>query len=85
MGDAFPELRAQQSHIEKIILGEEEGFNKTLDRGLEIFESTLKNIGKKNMFSGIEAFKLYDTFGFPLDLTQLLCSEKGLSVDGKRI
>ena len=83
MGDAFPELRAQQSHIEKIILGEEEGFNKTLDRGLEIFESTLKNIGKKNMFSGIEAFKLYDTFGFPLDLTQLLCSEKGLSVDEK--
>ena len=86
MSHVFPEIQEQQEHIERVIKGEEEGFNQTLDRGLEIFgeaaqravSSTLKVI------SGEDAFKLYDTFGFPLDLTVLIAGEKGLHVDAGR-
>ena len=65
MGSVFPEIRAQQEHIQHVIRGEEEGFNATLDRGLEIFESVAGRIGKGGVFPGADAFKLYDTFGFP--------------------
>ena len=83
MGHVFPEIRSKKNHIETIIKGEEEGFVATLDRGLEIFEDVVKAAKKKNRpaISGGDAFKLYDTFGFPFDLTQLMAHERGLKVD----
>jgi alanyl-tRNA synthetase len=81
MGDVFPEIDAHQKHIERVIKSEEESFNQTLDRGLEIFEQVVIDLKQSKVFPGETAFKLYDTFGFPLDLTQLLCTEKGLTVD----
>jgi len=81
MSDVFPEIKEHQTHIERVIKSEEESFNQTLDRGLEIFEQTVVDLKQSKVFPGEAAFKLYDTFGFPLDLTQLLCSERGLTVD----
>ncbi|MBI4535575.1 MAG: alanine--tRNA ligase [Ignavibacteriae bacterium] len=81
MGSVFPEIVEKQGHIEKVIKAEEEGFNATLDRGLEIFESVVERIGHSKVFPGEDAFKLYDTYGFPLDLTQLMAEEKGLKVE----
>ena len=80
MGDTFPEIVDKKSHIEKIIKAEETSFNDTLDRGLSHFNKVISNMtGKK--IPGSDAFKLYDTFGFPLDLTHLMAREKGLSID----
>ncbi|HOC55643.1 MAG TPA: alanine--tRNA ligase [Verrucomicrobiota bacterium] len=80
MGQAFPELRARQDHIEQVIQREEEAFNKTLDRGIELFcEQTEQQ--RAGQLSGEFAFKLYDTYGFPLDLTELMARERGLAVD----
>ena len=84
MGDTFPEIVAQQAHIQKVIRSEEESFNATLDRGLEIFASVLERLGDAKEFPGDDAFRLYDTFGFPLDLTQLMAAERGLSLDTSR-
>jgi alanyl-tRNA synthetase len=83
MSKAFPEIKENQQLIERIVKGEEEGFNQTLDRGLEIFEGAVKKAVSAGLkvLGGDDAFKLYDTFGFPLDLTQLLCSERGMTVD----
>ncbi len=85
MSDVFPELSAQKDHISNIIKGEEESFSVTLDRGLEIFEqiSSDCNRDKRTLLSGSEVFKLYDTFGFPMDLTRLLAEEKSLAIDEK--
>ena len=80
MGDAFPELIEKQKHITKVIKAEETSFNETLDRGILHFEKLLKNLKGKTI-PGDEAFKLYDTYGFPLDLTQLMAQEQGLQVD----
>lgn len=81
MGAAFPEITEKRSHVERVIKSEEESFNATLDRGLEIFDSVVERIGHSKVFPGDDAFKLYDTFGFPLDLTQLMADERGLKVD----
>ena len=83
MGDAYPELKEKQSHCELVLKAEEEGFNRTLDKGLELFESIAAGLNgeKQARISGSEAFKLYDTYGFPLDLTQLMAEERGLEVD----
>ncbi|HXG00538.1 MAG TPA: alanine--tRNA ligase, partial [Bacteroidota bacterium] len=81
MGEAFPEIVEKQAHVERVIKAEEESFNATLDRGLEIFESVVERIGHSKVFPGEDAFKLYDTYGFPLDLTQLMAEERGLKVD----
>ncbi len=83
MGDVFPELINQKSTIERIIKGEEESFLQTLDRGLEIFEekSQMTIQSGSDIISGDYAFLLYDTYGFPYDLTELLAREKGLTVD----
>ncbi len=81
MGKAFPEIVEKQAHVERVIKAEEESFNATLDRGLEIFESVVERIGHSKVFPGEDAFKLYDTYGFPLDLTQLMAEERGLKVD----
>jgi len=80
MGDAFPELIEKQNHISHVIKGEETSFNEALDRGINHFEKLLKNVKGKTI-SGEDAFKLYDTYGFPLDLTQLMAQEKGILVD----
>jgi len=81
MRSAFPEIVEKQKHVEKVIRDEEEGFSATLDRGLEIFEAVMEGIGHSTVFPGEDAFKLYDTYGFPLDLTQLMAEERGVKVD----
>ncbi|ARN55948.1 alanine--tRNA ligase [Sedimentisphaera salicampi] len=79
MGEAFPEIKQRQDFVETVIESEEESFNRTLDRGLEIFEAAA---GKSEKYiSGEDTFKLYDTYGFPLDLTELLAREKNLGID----
>ena len=82
MGQTFPEIIEKKSHIKKVIKAEESAFSETLDRGLNHFDKLVLSLSSK-VISGEEAFRLYDTFGFPLDLTQLISREKGLSVDEK--
>jgi alanyl-tRNA synthetase len=81
LGGQYPELAARREHCERIIRGEEESFNVTLDRGLEIFGSVAGRLGAGREFPAGEAFKLYDTYGFPFDLTRLIASEQGLTID----
>jgi alanyl-tRNA synthetase len=105
MGDVFPEIRTRKKHVQEVIHTEEESFNKTLDRGIELFEEQLQelkgvvakllieqkqaiNPGWENKpasyfvsIPGAFAFKLYDTYGFPLDLTELMARERGYTVD----
>ena len=80
MGDSFPELIHKKSHIEKVIKAEESSFSITLERGLLHFEKYMETHAGDTI-PGEEAFKLYDTYGFPLDLTQLMARERGLNVD----
>jgi alanyl-tRNA synthetase len=80
MGDAFGEIKENRDFVSTVLTSEEESFNRTLDRGIEIFASAAKNATDK-MIAGEDAFQLYDTYGFPLDLTQLMAREQGLSVD----
>ncbi len=83
MGAAYPELRTAQEKVEKVVRSEEEAFGRTLDHGLELFEGMVDQAeaeGRREI-RGEEAFKLYDTYGFPLDLTQLMADERGLTVD----
>lgn len=77
LGEVFPELVKQKDIISKVILSEEEMFGRTLNRGLQQFEKH----ASKGKIAGAEAFELYDTYGFPLDLTEVLATERGLSVD----
>jgi alanyl-tRNA synthetase len=79
MGDIFPEIRAKQKTIKDVIRREEEAFNKTLDKGIELFEREVAR-GAATI-SGAFAFRLYDEQGFPLDLTELMARERGLTVD----
>jgi alanyl-tRNA synthetase len=87
MGDVFPEVRTKQDTIKETIRREEVAFNKTLDEGLMMFERAMRfdiemtKAGVPREISGEIAFKLYDTYGFPLDLTELMARERGLTVD----
>ena len=83
MGQAFPELIKRSQHISRVIKAEEEGFGVTLDRGLELFREVAEKVIEQGgqEIGGEDAFKLYDTYGFPLDLTVLMAREKGLEVD----
>jgi alanyl-tRNA synthetase len=81
MGDTFPELKEQQSKVEMLIHAEEKSFNQTLDRGLTLFEAEAGKLSQGGVFPGAAAFKLYDTYGFPLDLTQAMAREHGMTVD----
>ncbi|MDH4247957.1 MAG: alanine--tRNA ligase, partial [Deltaproteobacteria bacterium] len=83
MGDAFPEVRAQAPHVARVIRAEEESFAQTLDRGLEIFARLAdeQQTQGKRVIPGADVFRLYDTYGFPVDLTRLMASERGLDVD----
>ncbi|WP_420186525.1 alanine--tRNA ligase [Bacteroides pyogenes] len=83
MGDAYPELMAQKTLIEKVIKEEEESFLHTLETGIRLLDKTAEEAqaaGKKEI-SGKDAFTLYDTFGFPLDLTELILREKGMTIN----
>jgi alanyl-tRNA synthetase len=105
MGPIFPEVVAKADLIRKTLTNEEESFFRTLERGIELFESVIfqkRNVlgeaikslpeselarslaGMQNIFSGAQAFKLYDTYGFPLDLTELMARERGMTVDVAR-
>jgi alanyl-tRNA synthetase len=80
MGDAYPELAKGQAHIEKVLKKEEKRFAETLDQGMEILESAISGL-QGTEIPGDVAFKLYDTYGFPVDLTADIARERGLSVD----
>ncbi len=83
MGDAYPELPAQRELITRVIKEEEDSFLRTLDRGIRMLDDSmaaLKDQGKTEL-AGADAFKLFDTYGFPLDLTELICRENGFTVD----
>ncbi|MCL1867518.1 MAG: alanine--tRNA ligase [Paludibacter sp.] len=83
MGDAYPELKAQQTLIEKVTKEEEESFLRTLEAGIKLLDKEIQNLHKDEILDGKIAFTLYDTYGFPLDLTELILSENNLSVDLK--
>ncbi len=82
---AYPDLREKQAYITKVIRTEEENFAKTIDGGMKIFQELLTAHKEKGetVFSGADAFKLYDTFGFPIDLTAEMVEEEGMEVDRK--
>ncbi|WP_010490390.1 alanine--tRNA ligase [Pseudomonas sp. S9] len=80
MGDAFTELKQQQAHIERVLKTEEEQFAKTLEQGLKILEQDLLEL-KGSVIPGDVVFKLYDTFGFPVDLTADIARERELTID----
>ena len=81
--DAYPELVGKTDYILKVVLIEEERFNATIDSGLSILSSVIEKVKAegKDTVSGEDAFKLYDTFGFPVDLTREICEESGLKID----
>lgn len=85
MGQAYPELPAQQQLVSRVMKEEEDSFLRTLDKGINLLNGDmdeLKAHGKKEL-DGVSAFRLFDTYGFPLDLTQLICAENGYTVDEK--
>jgi alanyl-tRNA synthetase len=83
MGDAYPELIAQQTLIEKVIKEEEESFLRTLETGIRLLDKKMEETkaAGKNVLNGVDAFTLYDTYGFPLDLTELILRENGMEAD----
>ncbi|KEY89722.1 alanine--tRNA ligase [Pseudomonas capeferrum] len=80
MGEAFPELKSQQAHIERVLKAEEEQFAKTLEQGLRILEQDLAQL-QGDVVPGDVVFKLYDTYGFPMDLTADIARERELTID----
>lgn len=81
MGEAFPELISQKNLIEKVIKEEEEAFLRTLDKGIRLMDSLMEKNKESKKISGEDAFELYDTFGFPIDLSELIAKEHGFSID----
>ena len=81
MGDAYPEIKAQQKLIESVIREEEMAFLRTLDRGIKLLDECMAAASATKVIAGEDAFKLYDTFGFPIDLTELIATENGFKVD----
>lgn len=82
MGDAYPELVSQKTLIEKVIKEEEESFLRTLETGIKLLEKLMEDAkqSSKSVLDGVNAFTLYDTYGFPLDLTELILRENGMTV-----
>ncbi len=81
MGHQFPELKSQQTLIERVIEEEESSFLRTLATGINLLDGVIRKAGDKGCISGKDAFELYDTFGFPIDLTELIAREHGVDVD----
>ncbi len=81
MGEAYPEIAKQQKFIENVIREEELAFLRTLDRGIKLMDECIARCGADKVIAGEDAFKLYDTYGFPIDLTELIAGENGCSVD----
>jgi len=81
MGEAYPEIKAQQQLIENVIREEENAFLRTLDRGIRMLEDNMNKNAATKVVAGTDAFVLYDTYGFPIDLTELIAAEKGYTVD----
>ena len=83
MGDVYPEIKEKQEHIQNVIKTEEESFGRTLDSGLMLFDEVARRTksGGSKMVPGEEVFRLYDTYGFPVDLTQVMAEEQGLTLD----
>ena len=83
MGDAFPELPAQRELIARVMKEEEDSFLRTLEKGINMLQNSMDQLKAedKNQLDGVQAFRLFDTYGFPLDLTQLICREHGFTVD----
>src|SRR5690606_30416202 len=83
MGDVFPEVVEKKDYVKKVIKAEEESFNATLDRGIELFDEVVKRLIKQNVkiVPGEDVFKLYDTFGFPVDLTNVMAREINFAID----
>ncbi len=86
MGHAYPELTAQRELIGRVIKEEEDSFLRTLDRGINLLNGAMDELKAhgETMLDGTDAFRLFDTYGFPLDLTELICRENGLTVDEKK-
>lgn len=83
MGDAFPEIREKEGHVANVIKAEEESFLRTLDTGMDLFSKVSKKLkaSGSDVVPGDEVFKLYDTYGFPYDLTEIIAREQGLTLD----
>jgi len=81
MGEAYPELAAQQQLVERVIKEEEEAFLRTLDKGIKLMDNIMEKSRENKLIAGVDAFTLYDTYGFPIDLTELIASENGFTVD----
>ncbi len=83
MGDAFPELKAQQQLIGRVMKEEEDAFLRTLDKGISLLDKAMEEMRNKGekVLDGVQAFRLFDTYGFPLDLTELICRENGFTVN----
>jgi len=83
MGEVFPEINEKKPYVKKVVKAEEESFNATLDRGIELFDEVITNLKDqdKNIIPGENVFKLYDTFGFPVDLTNVMAKENGFRID----
>ena len=86
MGGAYPELSAQRELISKVMKEEEESFLRTLDKGISMLNTAMESLKAqgKTELDGTQAFRLFDTYGFPLDLTELICRENGMTVDEKQ-
>ena len=83
MGEAYPEIAKQQKFIESVIREEEMAFLRTLDRGIRLMDECMERSKDSKVIAGADAFKLYDTYGFPIDLTELIAAENGYTVDQK--
>ena len=87
MSKTYIEIKEKQSHIKNVIKAEEESFGQTLDKGIEVFDLMINELKQKKyenlIISGSDAFKLYDTYGFPIDLTRLMAKEKSITIDEK--
>ena len=86
MGPSYPELPAQQNLISRVMKEEEESFLRTLDKGINLLNGAMDELMAhgETVLDGVQAFRLFDTYGFPLDLTQLICRENGYTVDEKQ-
>src|SRR5690606_25713791 len=80
MGDAYPELKAQRAHVERVLKQEEERFAETLSQGMSLLDAAIANL-KGQEIPGETVFRLYDTYGFPVDLTADIARERGLTID----